>query len=672
MKFLLNMIVKNESGRITRALDSVAPFISGWVICDTGSTDDTKEKVKEYFNHHKIPGILIEERFIDWAQARNAALNWGRSYARQSGIDYLILMDADMEIVINDLLRFTAAVTGDSVDMYQQAGSVHYQNRRLVHADTSGEYRGVTHEYLDIASSCCIPSTVAYFIDHADGANRPEKFKRDIQLLLKGLEDEPDNARYYFYLAQSYRDSGDHHAAAIWYRKRVEAGGWDEEVWQAQVNYAHCLKDMKDEGGFLRELLVGYNMRPTRAEPLYDLARHYRDKGMNAPAVAFAETGLSIPLSTDALFVNDYVYKVGLKEELSICSFYVPSKRRLGYEVSNELALHQGPYHGSRELAKNNLFFYLEPLKNLCPSFEWQKIDFTPPEGWVAMNPSITTYHGVLLCLVRCVNYRINEHGQYLIKATDGTSNNENPINTRNFIIKLDDKLHRKSQNREIVPPPDLPCAFPLVVGFEDMRIFSHHGNLWGSSTVRQIHPDGNCEQVLVRLLYDQVAKIYRTGNLHRMLRQPRTTEKNWAPILAQQDDPVRFMWRPGEVVNRDGATIHRADLGIDVGHISGSSQVIPWRGNYLAITHEARPMPGTHLRHYYHRFVKYDSTFSKATFSLPFYFNDQGIEFCAGLCYHPNGDDLIISYGHRDESARLATVSNSDVEKFLCSTRKS
>ena len=39
----LNMIVKNESAIIRRLFDSVLPIIDTYCICDTGSTDNTKE-----------------------------------------------------------------------------------------------------------------------------------------------------------------------------------------------------------------------------------------------------------------------------------------------------------------------------------------------------------------------------------------------------------------------------------------------------------------------------------------------------------------------------------------------------------------------------------------------------------------------------------------------------
>src|ERR1019366_10336803 len=126
-------------------------------------------------------------------------------------------------------------------------------------------------------------------------------------------------------------------------------------------------------------------------------------------------------------------------------------------------------------------------------------------------------------------------------------------------------------------------------------------------------------------------------------------------------------MWRPCEVVNTDGVTVRKHDPGLAVDNISGGSQLIPFRYGYLGLTHEARQIPGKPTRYYTHRFVWYDTLCKEAKFSLPFCFHDRVIEFCAGMCWHPNGVDLLISYGYKDEHARIATVSAADVEKMLC-----
>ena len=57
------MIVKNESNIIERLLHSVLPIIDSYCICDTGSTDDTIQKITEFFIKHDKDGIIIQEPF---------------------------------------------------------------------------------------------------------------------------------------------------------------------------------------------------------------------------------------------------------------------------------------------------------------------------------------------------------------------------------------------------------------------------------------------------------------------------------------------------------------------------------------------------------------------------------------------------------------------------------
>ena len=146
-------------------------------------------------------------------------------------------------------------------------------------------------------------------------ANRKDKFERDVQLLSRGWS-ASQSRRYWFYLAQSYRDAGRTAEAAEAYAKRAAMGGWDEEVWYAGLQRARCLRDLRDEAGFLREALAALNQRPRRAEPLYDLARFYRERGMNEASALFAEAGLALPWPEhDILFLEDFVYTAGLQEE---------------------------------------------------------------------------------------------------------------------------------------------------------------------------------------------------------------------------------------------------------------------------------------------------------------------------------------------------------------------
>ena len=670
VSFCLAMIVKNESARIERALKSALPLINSYVITDTGSTDDTVEKIKAFFDAHKIPGLVTHAPFEDWSQARNANLNAARTNAPGWGASYLLLMDADMELVVNDR-AWADRLTGPSYDMYQVAGHLEYQNRRIVNVTSTGDYRGVTHEFLNIESAGCVSLAEAHFIDHADGANRPEKFKRDIKLLKGGLKAEPKNSRYYFYLAQSYRDAGQMENAIKWYKRRVEAGDWEEEQWYAQLMLAGVYLQQGDHNAFILNALTAYNMRPSRSESLYAMAHASRLKGDNASAVLFAEAALRTPPSNDALFIDRFATTIGPMEEFGICAFYVPGRKDDGFRVTDKLSILAGPYDAQRQCARQNMFWYLPRLVDVCPSFNWQTIEFDADKGWTALNPSVTLHRGAVRAIIRTVNYRMDEEGRYLINGTDGTANDSNPINTRNFLVNFNpDSLKYTPTGRvELLSPGNMPAPlFKPVIGFEDMRLFSRDGSLWTSSCVREMNAEGYCEQVLVPI-EQRMGGTFLGGDVKRMLKEPRVYEKNWMPIvgLPGKGGEQLFMYRLGEVVDENGKTVVYNPPDFDTGQISGSSQVIKYGDGWLALVHEARALPDKpHKRYYYHRFVEFDFGFKVKYLSRPFVFNDKLIEFCAGLCWHPDGKRLVISYGWQDKEARIATVDDHEVRRLL------
>ena len=662
-RLCLNAIVRNEAARIERMLKSVAPYISSWVIVDTGSTDGTQQIIEKFFADRKIPGLLGKCEFKSFAQARNVAL----AAARSSPIpyDYLLLCDADMELVVKDP-TWLDDVQGDSFDMFQIAGAVQYKNRRLAKTGTTGVYITPTHEFINLDTGGCIPMEKAFFNDHADGSNRKDKFKRDIKLLKEELGKNPKDVRCMYYLAQSYRDAGKHEKAAKWYKRRVEAGGWDEEVWSAQQCYAACLGSMGDDAGYVRETLRAYQMRPSRAETLFDLSKIFREKGENALAALFSERAMEIPKTGDALFVNDYIYACGAADEFSISAFYLPEKRAKGFRVVNELSLKKSPYGFSRDLARSNLFHYYPMLKELCPSFTQTKVQFDTEDGWVPLNPSIIQHDGVVKALIRTVNYRIDEHGRYLIRGTDGTCNSTNPINTRTFFMHLDDTFQPKPDTivelKEGVNVPAMPKppAFPLVIGYEDMRLFNVGAALYASATVRELRSDGIPEQVSVPLF--QHGSGYK-----RLTHEPFTCEKNWMPII---DDTYRWMYKLDEITDGSGSNV-KNEVPYNIDAIGGGTQVIKIpgdRGGHLAVVHEARQIPGAPTRFYSHRFAAFGDDLQLQRLSLPFGFQTKGIEYAMGLCFDPrHPDHLLISYGFMDCEAHVGSVLLDDVKRLLC-----
>jgi hypothetical protein len=292
-----------------------------------------------------------------------------------------------------------------------QPSGVSYGSARLLRRDAATRHHGA---YLAAPGYGPLVRGVRC-VDHATGTNRINKRTRDIRLLLQKVEQEPNNGHHWFCLGQILQDAGHPAEAATTYAKRASMGGWDEEAWYARVQEARCLLTLNDETGFQRAALAAFDQRPQRAEPLYDLARYYRERGMNNASVLYAEAGLAVGRpGPNARFVEDFVYTTGLREEYSIVAFYSPDPQRKerGHVAADWLTLSRAATPAARALARSNVDFYCEPAKTLMPSFRARPVGFTPAEGWRATNPSIAHYSDEVVIVQRCVNYTLTETGE--------------------------------------------------------------------------------------------------------------------------------------------------------------------------------------------------------------------------------------------------------------------
>jgi glycosyltransferase involved in cell wall biosynthesis len=319
----LNMIVRNESALIERCLAAAAAHIDCYVICDTGSTDDTVEKIRTFFAARNIPGVIAHTTFQDFEQARNFALDAARDSDLE--FDYLLLCDADMELVVErPAFREELAGVPYLVAQRSAVGDLLYQNLRLVPRHCPARYRGVTHEYLDVTPASRVGFDGIWFRDHAAGANRTDKFDRDITLLTQGLKTEPDNERYVFYLANTYFDAGQPAEAMTWYQKRVQMGGWAEEIFYSSYRIGGCLERLGRDAEMIAQYLQTYQRFPHRAEPLHALAQFYQRRSENQLAFLFADACLRVPPPSDgALFVEAQVYDWRLTDIVAVSLYWM-------------------------------------------------------------------------------------------------------------------------------------------------------------------------------------------------------------------------------------------------------------------------------------------------------------------------------------------------------------
>jgi glycosyltransferase involved in cell wall biosynthesis len=650
-RICLNAIVRNEVVNLPRMLNSMVGHITAMVILDTGSTDGSQAFIHAFCQTHKIQCRVIQGTFKNFEQARNDALD----AARRSpfGWDYLLLCDADME------LRTTAPLpplTAECYSLVQRQGGMAYYNARLLRRDSPARYHGVTHEYLSVNEQVAFEGEPWWFLDHATGSNRGDKYERDTKLLEGYLAGHTGDGRSLFYLAQTYRDRGLHEKAIDLYQQRIAAGGWDEEVWYSRLQIARSFRALGNIPGFILSSLDAYNARPSRAEPLYDLARFYRDqKDQQQTGWLFAKWGASIPYPKDLLFVEQWVYDWGFMEELSILGAYNDKNRDIGFDACDKLSLMKEAAPQSRENARRNLFWYLLPLKEIAPSFTAVKIpQLNMDPVYTNTNPSVAVVDGKLKAIIRTVSYRIRSDGTY-------DYNGLQSIRTTSYLADFTDDFQLRGGVVKINRPTGFPDPVTTdVLDVEDLRLIPHRGELWANGCVLEQNDKFWREQFLMKINPD-------TGECTDWRRVdpqgiPKQNEKNWMPLIGS--GCLQWMYRPGWVMYSDGQFPVKNDTKLAVDQFSGGGQVVSFDAGYLAIVHEARPDPTNGKRFYQHRFVWFDGEYVLQKVSRPFVFFDRQIEFAAGLALH-NGK-VIVSFGVLDREAWLASISEDEVRHMV------
>lgn len=177
---------------------------------------------------------------------------------------------------------------------------------------------------------------------HSDGdrnADPRRKYALDALLLERALLDDPQNARHVFYLAQSYRDAEKLERAIAGYERRIDMGGWREEVWYSMLQVAVLEQRLRrDVPSVVAAYLRAYQYNPARAEPLCALAVLFRSTQDFALAELFARAAASKPAPDDLLFVDDDVYQWRALDELAIATYYT-GKLEESAELNRQLLL---------------------------------------------------------------------------------------------------------------------------------------------------------------------------------------------------------------------------------------------------------------------------------------------------------------------------------------------
>lgn len=624
----LVMIVKNEEKIISRSFSYIKDIIDSYTIVDTGSTDNTVETIKKELKG--ISGKVYHRKWVNFATNRTQAIQLANKDS-----DYLLLSDADEMIIVDD--NFDKEDLYEDVYRLRYQGNLDYAVPYLIKNNRDWEYKGVTHEYLEIPKNINISeiSTLS-IIDFGDGGSKNDKFERDIRLLEQGLEDEPNNSRYKFYLANSYRNIGDYNSAIKWYLKRIKDNGWIEEVTCSYQYLGICYLRIKDYQSAINTFLEGYQINPNRAECLYYLGKHYRETKKYHLSYQILKIGKDIPYpKNDVLFIEKNVYQYLIDYELSIVSYYV-NDLKLGRELSNQLILNTG-------VNKNVLDNY-QYYSNSINYIKIKEIDLDKyidiNDGYNSTNPSFSMKDNMFEVNVRRVNYKIDKNNfQYL-------NLDNKPItkaHTKNVKFRLD-----RNNDWKIIGSPIYINNLELkererISGIEDIRLFNGNcfiGNIW----------DGDKMKVVIG------NKIKDKSYQFQKLKSPynRQFEKNWSPINHKNKNKKIFLydWNPIQFgkVKENKLEIFKT-LKTKLPGFRGSSPGYIYDNKIYFLAHIVSE--NGDVRKYYHSIVVFDEYLNYINHSELFTFNDKPIEFAIGFVI--TDDEVIISHSEWDETAKLS-----------------
>ena len=247
-------IMKNEEKNMENFLSSIKQHFKDYpheiVLVDTGSTDHTLAIAQKYTNkifHFKWIG--------DFSAARNFSLSCV-SY------DWVLVLDCDEYIIDLDVKGFDAMIHQypDAVGMLSRQNHYEQNGTDTVYTDdverffnrNSFHYEAIIHEqvcanngagYIRVA----IPLTVDHCGYNGTIEDLRQKAERNNELLLKMLEEKPDDPYIYFQIGQSYNMLRDDEKACYYYGKGLEydVDPRAEYVQMMVIGYGYALLHLK-------------------------------------------------------------------------------------------------------------------------------------------------------------------------------------------------------------------------------------------------------------------------------------------------------------------------------------------------------------------------------------------------------------------------------------------
>jgi len=300
----LTMIVRDEEEHLPQCLELVKDVVDEIIIVDTGSKDKTVEIAKKYTDkiyHYEIPKIIYQDKEIedlDFSVMRNFA----DSHAT---CDWILTLDADERMkaeyiqTLKTIIAQRPQLIACEFPIFNQYDEKNYSQHRRFKAYKNHvgiHYRCVLHETIGDSlegkgESALVPIPIIHLGYGDSDEHRKRALTRNIPILEKAVEREPDNYFYLYYLGKSYMTAvNDDEKAKKYLEKSLK---YSKKYIGVHLETKFYLGNIALKEGKITKAIEYYNQviagDPTYPDVHFIMGAIYLDRGKYDIALPFLE-----------------------------------------------------------------------------------------------------------------------------------------------------------------------------------------------------------------------------------------------------------------------------------------------------------------------------------------------------------------------------------------------
>ena len=340
----LLLMIKDSGDIIKQVISENIKYCDKITILDTGSTDNTIEKVREAVQEHNFKNcIIFSEPFVDFKVSRNRLLDLSTKMweldedelhslknimpinSKDKELTLTIFPEYCFNIMLDDtyilqgkvketLTKLRSDDGAESFSATIKSTDTIYDSCRITKPHKNLKYKYRVHEVIDSLSHRITPEH--FFINDISSeymvTRTRERKEKDLEFLFKDLEEYQDDPRIMYYIGDTYYGMKDWENAHKYYMERwnhKNEGFHDEKfssLYRATfIGHTYLEKNISET---IQQYIECYEYDSNRPEPFFMLGNIYQSQSKMQTAHHYYKSALDIQpkMFTNNNFIKQY------------------------------------------------------------------------------------------------------------------------------------------------------------------------------------------------------------------------------------------------------------------------------------------------------------------------------------------------------------------------------